>query len=229
MSRSNDYVFGFPSLLEVSGVPAGTNVLVSGPLEGGGLDVALALTAPGEGSDEAALLVAADRSGEHLLERYGDIDVDVDPARVGAVDCSTESTSNRFIGRHGSIDGPGDLGSIAVEISSLYETLVKRGPSGVRMGLFSVSGLLEHAEHREVTRFVHAFTGRVIATEDLGVVYVDTARSEAAVVDGFSHFCDVRVDVRSSGEGAEVRVTDTEGLRQAWTKLDRGVVSGETA
>lgn len=223
MSRAFEYTFGFPRELSIGGVPAGTNVLVAGPRAKGGRDVALALTVPEEGSEETALLVSADEPGEELFQRYEEIEVDVDPARVGVVDCSAETSSNRFLGRHGEIDGPGDLGKISAEISTLYETLVERGPAGVRMGLFSVSSLLEHAEHREVTRFVHTFTGRVLATEDLGVVYVDTSRSDDDVVDGFSHFCDVRVDVRVSEGTPMVRVTDTDGLRQDWQPLQLGV------
>ncbi len=230
LSRAFEYTFGFPPELGIAGVPAGTNVLVAGPAEAGGLDVALALTAPEEGADESSLLVAADEPGERLLDRYEEVDLEVDPARVGVVDCASETSSNRFLGRHGSIDGPGDLRKIAVELSSLYETLVERGPAGVRMGLFSASALLEHSEHREVTRFVHTFTGRVLATEDLGVVYVDTTRSDDSVVDGFSHFCDVRVDVRSTEDVPMMRVTDTDGLRQDWGPLKLGVRGGpETA
>ncbi len=230
MSRAFEYTFGFPPNLSIAGVPAGTNVLVAGPSDACALDLALALTAPEETSDESALFVSSDEPGEDLLKRFDGIDVEADLARVGVVDCSAESTSNRFVGRHGAIEGPGDLRKIAVEMSTLYETLVERGPAGVRMGLFSVSGLLEHSEHREVTRFVHTFTGRVLATEDLGVVYVDTERSSDSVVDGLSHFCDLRVDVRVTDGVPLVRVTDTDGLRQDWTSLDLGLKEGrETA
>lgn len=196
---------------------AGTNVLVAGPGDVA-VEVALAMAAS-DGEDESTLLVSTDSDGESLYSRYEEMDVEVDPSRLGVVDASEGDGTGRFVGRHGPIDGPGDLRRIAMEVSELYETLIERGPAGVRFGLFSVSGLLEHNDYRDAVRFVHTFTGRVLATNDLGVVYVDTDRTDDAEAEGFRHFCDLAVDVRGEAGAVEMKVTDHEGMRRDWTEV----------
>lgn len=217
MSRKFEYTFDFPEGVPCRSVAAGTNVLVAGGGDAA-LDVALAMSST-EARDESTLLVSTDEDGESLYGRYEGMDVDVDPSRLGVVDCSEGDSTRRFVGRHGPIDGADDLRRIAMEVSDLYETLIERGPAGVRLALLSVSGLLEHNDYRDVVRFVHTFTGRVLATSDLGVVYVDTDRNDEHAVEGFRHFCDLRVDVRDTDGAPELRVTDSDGLRRDWSTV----------
>lgn len=175
----------------------GTNVLVSGPSGRGARDVALQLVLAELASDEAVILLSADVSGRSLLQRVEEVIGSIDRTQIGVVDCSGLDDEQVRFDEHGeTIDGPGDLMSIKMEFSVLYETLVKRGYDRVYVGVFSVSSLLAHADLRSVSRFVHMLTGRVIATDDVGVFVVDASMQDDRTVDAIERYCDASVDVR---------------------------------
>lgn len=210
--------FEFPSSVPVDGVGPGTNIMVGGPSGSGARDVALQLVAATR-SDEGTLLVSADVGGRALLERTDDVLGQVDRSRLALVDSAGFGDDQRRFAEHAeSIDDPGDLMAIQMELSVLYETLVERGLDRIRTGVFSVSSLLAHADLREVSRFVHMLTGRVIATEDLGVFVVDSAMQDDRTIDAIEQFCDLTVDVRDGdGDGLELRVRGHDASPEAWT------------
>mgnify|MGYP000061751292 CR=1 FL=1 len=207
MTRNAAAQFRFPAGLSVDGVDPGTNVIVGGPSGRGAREVALRLAMAG-GEDEGVVLLSADVGGRSLLDRAEDVTGGFDRARVGVVDCSGIEDDQQRFDEHGrTIDDPGDLLGIQMEFSVLYETLVERGLDRVRVGVFSVSSLLAHADLRAVSRFVHMLTGRVIATGDLGVFVVDEAMQDDRTVDAIERFCDGAIDVRDGTDGTfEARV-----------------------
>lgn len=70
--------------------------------------------------------------------------------------------------------------------------------------------MLAHAEFREVSRFVHRLTGRVIATDDLGMY----------VADAIEQFCDGAIDVwDEETEGFEVRTRGLKYRSASWTQV----------
>jgi KaiC/GvpD/RAD55 family RecA-like ATPase len=223
MSQTSHTHYEFDAELSLSAVEAGTNLLVKGPSESGAREVALRLVMSGMSRDEGALLVSADVPGTSLLERCNSVVPAVDRTRLGIVDCASGAVDDqrRFESRHEPIEGPGDLGSINVELSVLYETLAEQQLPGIRLGVFSISSLLLHSPFQEVSRFIHMLTGRIIATNDLGVFLLDETALEPAAVESLAAFCDGQIDVRR-GERTpyELRVVGLEGHDEDWRPLD---------
>jgi KaiC/GvpD/RAD55 family RecA-like ATPase len=223
MTQRSRRAYEFPPHLPLSGVDPGTNLLVSGPSASGARELALRLAVPPAGSDEGLLLVSADVPGRALLDRCDELERPVDRGRLGIVDCAgTVVDEHRRFSTHGDpIDDPGQLDRVGVELSTLYESIVEGGVDRVRLGVFSLSSMVSSAPHREVSRFVHMLSGRVIATDDLGVYLVDSTTTDSRLVDSVAGFCDGRIEVRSPGVGDfEVRVEGLEDQPTSWTALD---------
>jgi len=228
MTRSANARFAVPAGLSLDGLDPGTNVMVGGPSGRGAREVALRLVMGGVADDEGVVLLSADVGGRSLLDRAERVADGFDRSRVGVVDCSGIEDDQQRFDEHGrAIDDPGDLLAIQMEFSTLYETLVERGLDRVRLGVFSVSSLLAHADLQDVSRFVHMLTGRVIATEDLGVFVVDEAMQDDRTVDAIERFCDGTIDVRDGTDGTfEARVRgfdpDVEAESGAWRSVSAG-------
>jgi KaiC/GvpD/RAD55 family RecA-like ATPase len=223
MSQTSRTHYEFDPELSLAAIEAGTNLLVKGPSESGAREVALRLVTSGMSRDEGTLLVAADLPGQSLLDRCDAIASPIDRTRLGIVDCASGAVDDRrrFESRYEPIGGPGDLGAINVELSHLYETLAEQNLPGIRLGVFSVSSLLLHASFQDVSRFVHMLTGRIIATDDLGVFMLDESALDATAVDSLAAFCDGCIDVRTSEETPyELRLRGLDGHDERWRPLD---------
>ncbi|MDS0260325.1 hypothetical protein NDI56_13050 [Haloarcula sp. S1CR25-12] len=212
--------FGFPAPLFPDGVEPGTNILVKGPADSGAREVALRLTQPEPYRNEGRLLLSADVSGRHLLDRAREVSDGVDPERVGVVDCSGIADEDHRFDHHDHIEGPGDVMAIEMAVATLYETLRAKGFDRIRVGLFSVSAMLAHSDLRTVSRFIHMLTGRIIATGDLGVFYIDSSLDGDVSVEVVEHFCECTVEVRRRDDDVELRESDFRGGSSDWRPLD---------
>lgn len=243
--------YEFAPGLPVPGVRAGTNLLVSGPATDGAREIALDLLTTGS-RREGVLLLSADGPADALLARVGDLPQPIDRSMLGIVDCSdrdeearsaqddptpggggpgggdreARGDDRRFAAHAAPIAGPGDLGHIEVEFSLLYEKIRARDADGVRIGLFSLSALLEYAELRDVSRFLHVLTGRIIATDDLGVFLIDSTRQDERTVETLGRFCDGHVEVRPGDtDRLETRVTGLSDQPAEWAPVEYEVPS----
>jgi len=212
--------FGFPAPLFPDGVEPGTNILVKGAADSGAREVALMLTQPEHYRNEARLLLSADVSGRHLLDRASEVGDGVDPERVGVVDGSGIADEDHRFDYHDRIEGPGDVMAVEMAVATLYETLRAKGFDRIRFGVFSVSAMLAHADLRTVSRFVHMLTGRIIATGDLGVFYIDSSLDGDVSVDVIEHFCERTVEVRRTEGEVELRESGPRAERRDWRSLD---------
>jgi len=217
MKQHADTGYSFGETLPVEPVGPGTNLLVTGPSASGARDVGLRMVLAGA-DDQGRLLISTDVGGRALLRRCGTVPEPPDRDSLAIVDCSGRSDSQKRFGTHlSSISSPGDLTAIELELSVLYEKLVERELDRIRLGLFSVTSVLTHADFTTASRFLHMLTGRVIATGDLGVFVVDTDLQDDREVDVVEGFCDGRVDVRAETAGTrELRVVGLDDQPGSW-------------
>lgn len=221
---SGAFRYEFPAGVPLEAATPGTNLLVSSPSGLLARELALDLLTAASPS-EGLLLVSADLEGYELLDRLDTPARSVDRSRLGVVDCTGpgERADERFTTHAEPIANPGDLTSIEVEFSVLYDKLAAAA-SSIRVGLLSLSSLLAHASFQAVSRFVHMLTGRIIATEDLGVFAIDSAIEDERTVETLSNFCDRHVRVRPAGDGGvELRVDERLAEPGTWTTLEHAV------
>jgi archaellum biogenesis ATPase FlaH len=225
MKHDHSPAYEFETDLPVGSLGAGTNLLVTGSSDSGAREVALRLVLAANEHDEGLLLVSSDRTGRALLDRCLSVDPTLDLSQVAIVDCAAVDTDEqrRFDSVDGLIAGPGDLSAISVHLSTLYEALYEPPQTAIRIGLFSLTSLLLAAPYREVSRFVHQLTGRIIATGDLGVYLLDTSVVDDEVVDSLETFCDGRMMVRRDETGeTEYRTRGIDRQLQEWRLLQPG-------
>jgi hypothetical protein len=222
MTRPLEPAYEFDSGLSLDPIEAGTNLLVTG-VSAGGREVALQLALGAASADEGLLLVAADRTGRALLDRCLSLQPTLDLFRVAIVDCSGERSDpqRRFERSEELIAGPGDLAAIGIHLSTLYEAVTDSEMIPVRIGVFSVTSILEHARYRDVSRLFHMLTGRVIATGDLSVSLLDPAAVDDSTVESMLPFFDGRVLVReANGGGFDYRYRPTADDATEWQSLE---------
>lgn len=221
MRQGSRSAYEGPADLPLADLEAGTNVLVEGPSGRGARQVALQLAIDLRNVDEAALLLSADVSGRSLLERCERLVPHLDRSRIAIVDAAGagDDEQARFEPQTVPIENPSALPEIGIELSTLYETLVDHGHDRIRLGVFSVSSLLAHANVRAVSRFVHMLTGRVIATGDLGIFLVDESTVDDRAVETIEQFVDGRIEVRDVDSEFELRTVGLENQPTAWTTV----------
>ena len=198
-------------------VPAGTNLLVAGPVHGGTRRAALRfLTAD---ADDGIVIVAAEVGAGEILSGFDSLGCDVSGGRVRIVDCSTERSEDlgEFVA---TVSSPGDLTGIGIEYAAQYEEVYARGYDGVRTGIYTLTPLLLLSEDvRSVYRFINIVTSRIRTADGLGICVLNPDAHDDRVVASIAQSFDGRVDVREGGDGPEIRVSGLPDQVTEWTPL----------
>lgn len=220
MSQRQTDRYEFGDDLPIGGVEPGTNLLVSGPTMAGTRDLALRLVTAGNDRDEGMMLVTTNKSGEKVLSECEEFCGSLERSRFGIVDCvSKQQGRERFSEQIETVSSPGDLTGIGIEFSGLYQTIYRAGSERVRAGLYSLSTLLMYSEFQTVSRFVHTVSGRIAATDGLGVFLIDPSTQDERVVSTMTQLCDGRIDVRERDESRELRVRGLSDHSREWTEF----------
>lgn len=198
-------------------VPAGTNILVTGPPHVGTQTLLFELLA-GTG-EEGLVFVSADEDGASVARAYEDAGHTFDPGRMCIIDATQHSgqTDGAPIRQ---ISSPSDLTGIGMEFSSLYESLRESGLGQVRVGLNSISTLLVYGDDfQAVYRFLHTVTSRIRTAGGLGVFVINPDAVDEEVYATIAQTFDARVDVRERETGAQFRLKGLDGQPDSWQSL----------
>ncbi|MFB6296847.1 MAG: hypothetical protein ABEH66_08445 [Halobacteriales archaeon] len=200
-------------------VPAfepGTSVLVAGPITSAARELALTLAVSGE-SPSGSVIASTNTDGETLLNQCEALSPGLDRASIRIVDATggdTAAASPEWLRR---VSTPGNLSALGMELSAATDELAAADLAPIRTGVCSVSGLLEVADFRPVSRLIHLLVGRVDAIGGVGVFYVDTATCDERVTDTLAKLCDGRIDVREARDrGDELQVQGLPGAVDGW-------------
>jgi hypothetical protein len=198
---------------EPTALDPGSSLLVSGPAFSGQQDVLFDVLAAGGNPDEGALVVTTDLAGERVRRAYrdrtgGGDDLYVVDARGGAT--GTQSGGERLQ----TVSSPGDLTGIGINVVRCLRALRDRGVDRVRIGLHSISTLVQYLDHVTVFQFLHTLVGRVQATDHMLVASLVDGPDERTFATVGSMF-DVLLQIREQDDGLESRVSLQTG-RLPW-------------
>ncbi|WP_276259422.1 RAD55 family ATPase [Haloglomus litoreum] len=208
--------------LPLAPIPAGRNVLVTGPPHVGARDLVLRMVAGSLDDDEAAVLITTDTDAGGLIENCRRCGSDPATDDIGVVDCGGTDTGGTRPTRLETVAGPDDLTGIGMRYSKLCADFDADGVDRIRMGVASVSTLLSFGDVQRTSRFVHTLAGRNASIGGLGVFLLDPETQDERTVRTIAHFCDGRIQVRRGEDGdagAELRVQGIAGPRE-WTPFD---------
>jgi len=204
--------------LPLEPIEPGTNVMVAGPPSEGGRRVVFEALADTDGG-EGVLVVSTDLAASAAVKTVENAGAAFDPGRMCVLDCTSGATTAD--GPIRAVDSPADLTGVGVEFASLHESLLGRDRPAVRVGLSSVTTLLEAAaEFRPVYRFLHTLTSRIRTTDGFGICEIDPGAADQQAVVTVAQAFDARIDVRTGGTGPEIRVRDLDDQPDEWLRLE---------
>lgn len=171
-------------------VPAGTNILMTGPPMSGKRAVAIDVLTTDFTETDGAVVVTTNTAARDLLrelsERIGSGD------RLYGIDCTRESTVDGD--RITSINSPADLTGVGMAVDNDVSTLAdeKLHP---RLAVLSVSTLLVYLDFQPVYRFLHVLTGRVRSTDGIGVFTIDEDTHDQETMNTIASLFDEHIQV----------------------------------
>jgi hypothetical protein len=184
----------------------GTTLLVTGPgavIERAALEILLG----GPGEDESVVPLSTDWTDADLRTEFTDR-TGTDPGdRLAVIDITGES---------GDVTSPDDLAAIG---RALNETIEGLDTSRVRVGVLSLTGMLDHLDRTDVFKFCHVVRDRIDSAGYLGVATLDTEKTPEATVSMLQQAFDVTAEVQADEKGDLVRVLglpDTPVTWHAW-------------
>lgn len=193
---------------------AGTRLLVTGPPEANKRDAALEFLAAGQRRTDGVVIVGTDTGAMPLRAAYEGVG-GTDDERLRLVDATGFGGDGQ---RVRPVDSPADLSGIGSAFSRCVEQYVTMDTAGLRVGLLSVTELLEHLDRGSVYKFLRTLLDRIEQAGYLGVCTLDTAACNEQTVGMLADAFDARMEVRATVEGPEFR---TNGLPagRGWTPL----------
>jgi len=226
MSQRARVPYAFDEGLPLKEVSPGTVLFVAGPSLSRAEDLALSLVLGGADSGEGMLFITTNDSSENLLERCERLAPGFDESPVSVVDCSDGGGREPgFDARIESVSTPNDLTGIGIKFSTLYSGLHTETGGRVRTAFVNVSTLLMYTDLRTLFRFLHTISGRIDATNGIGVFAIDPGTHDEKSTNTLTQLCDGRIDVREPGTGdadGDLRVRGLSNQPREWTPFRLG-------
>ena len=205
----------------IESLPAGTNVLVTGPAMIGKRELAFQLLSAGHEVGEGVLCVTTSASASTMLDEFERRVPTLDRDRVAIVDC-TGSESQQAIREIATerVSSPGDLTGISIGTAKLVRRFTDRDVEDIRHGLVSISTLIQYIDLSTVFKFLHIYTSRIEDTDGLGVFTLESVSHDPKTVNTITSEFDCVVELREGTEGREVRVKGLPGASRSWRAFD---------
>lgn len=184
-------------------IPAGSNILLSGPPLLGQDRLVYETLARGCRYDQPAIVVSTERRANKVRSRFEDVIDATDLENVYVVDC-TGSGKQQF----GDdpyvkyVSSPSDLTGIGIGIAKCIRELGDEVESGLRAGLISLTTLLQYADERRVFNFAHVMSQRVAAADYLSLWTINAASHDERTVNTLKSQFEYVAELRE-GEGGQ--------------------------
>lgn len=178
-------------------VPLGTNLLIVGPPMVGKQRVALRTLAQAPRYDQASILVTTSIPVNKLEHQYRKYAPNEDLSHLRIID-ATGAKAEGTRCTH-TVSSPADLTGIGIGITENVRAVEGRR---VRLGLVSISTLLQYLDSERVFSFLHVLTNRVSQSGYLGVFTLDPDIYDTQTVQAIKSLFDavVRLEENEDGE-----------------------------
>jgi KaiC/GvpD/RAD55 family RecA-like ATPase len=203
-------------------VPAGTNLLVSGPAMTGKRSVVMDLLAAGRERGDRSLVVTTDTPANRIRDEFDAVGGELDPSSLQVIDASGSGGSTDLDAEEGvqSVSSPSDLTGIGISFTKAVDRL--ENPGNVRLGFLSISTLLQYVDQERAFAFFHVLTRRASASGYFGAFALDPSMHEERLVNVMASVFDGMIELRESESGSrEVRVRGIDGVPAEWHEFPR--------
>lgn len=202
----------------IEALPAGANLLVTGPAMVGKRETALRLLAAGHESGEGILCVTTSDTAASLLKEFEHHIPDFDRERVAIVDCSG-SDDRQTIEEIATeqVSSPSDLTGISIGTAKLIRLFSNDDVQNIRHGLVSVSTLIQYLDLNTVFKFLHIYTSRIEDTNGLGIFTLDNVSHDEQTTNTITSEFDYVLELRETPDnGREIRCKGFPGTSREW-------------
>jgi KaiC/GvpD/RAD55 family RecA-like ATPase len=204
----------------VATIERGTNVLVSGPSLSERDDIAVELLAAGTDVDQHVILISAQQQPGKVLSKDDRLLAATEEGLVHPVDCSGANPIRRGEMSMHSVSSPRDLTGIGIQIVECTRDAVDAGADGIRLGVLSLSTLLQYSGANRTFNFTHMLCGRTAGWGHLGVWTLDPSAHESTTVNSLRSQFDVAIEVREDVSGeSECRVVGVDDVEKTWRSI----------
>ena len=184
----------------------GRTLLVTGPAAVAER-AALHLLLAGHEDGEGIVPVSTDCPAAELRAEYTDLTGGTPDDRLAVIDVT---------GRSADAASPDDLAALGRELN---ESIAGVRADRVRVGVLSLSGMLDHLDRTDVFKFCHVVGDRIGAAGYLGIATLAADETDAATVSMLQEAFDGTIELREDEKGELVRVVglpDTPVTWHAW-------------
>lgn len=203
-------------------LPAGTNLLVVGEDGSGAADLVYRTLSPPPRYDEAVVLVTTEQSTASLAEAYSSALDDPDDLDHLYVVDATYSGLERETGsisptRIEAASSPADVTGIGIGVTNHLRSIES---DRVRLGMLSLSPVVDRLGSEQAFAFSHVMTSRVRTADYLGLFVVDPTRHDPEHVRVLQSLVDGTLTVRTTDDGRrQVRGTGAVDAVAGWTEV----------
>lgn len=220
MHSEADTAYKFNDEVPINQLPAGTNILVSGPAFSPAEELAQLLVTAGAKYDEGMMFISTNMTAKKLLAACQQLRPGFDSTHVGIVDCSgQEMLQLQSPAQVKYVSTQSDLTGIGMKFSSLYQSLYENVRDGrIRTGFSSLSSLAMYVDFRIMYRFLQTLSSRIDSSGGLGVFLIDPTAHEEQIVSTVRQAVDGEIAVRESEGTAdgELRIRGMRGQPNGW-------------
>lgn len=200
-------------------IPAGTSLLVTGPVMTGKRRIMNSLLASGDPTERGTAIVTTRKPGNTIEREFRSL-ADVPDEKFSVVDCVSRSGGFGFTETTPSrryISDPGDLTGIGIAMTEFMRRFYDHG-CDARIGLHTLSTMLMYVDLKRVFQFLHVVTGRIATSGFSGVFVLDddivSEREETIMLQPFDAVVEVREEERT-----ELRVRGADFGPSRWTPV----------
>lgn len=189
-------------------VDPGTSVLLSGPVHGGQLGLCFDVLTAGHTTSTGFLFVSTDLRSAAVVDAFGDRVPDFATSQCRVVDARGDRSGpfGETSEAVASVSSPSDLTGIGIEVIRGISALRGRKRTDVRLGIHSLSTLVEYLDPKTVFKFLHTLTGRCAATDISCLATLNEPIHDAQVVNLIASIFDVHVQIREVDDGFQLRI-----------------------
>jgi len=210
-------------LAPLSSLEPGSALLVSDQTRTGQAEVVTAVLADGLRHEEGAVGVSTDDDGTDWI-------ADLEPASDGlpgtglsVIDCGanrerTERHPPNDAFRY-SVPDPTDLTGIGIGVTKCFDRLQETGTFRARLGLASLSAVLEETNRKTTFKFCHVLTSRLNSAGFLGLFTIDATGHDEQTRQVIRQAFDAEVELRGDDGGREARVRGLGDSETGWQPL----------
>lgn len=211
-------VLGTESL---SALAPGSSLLLA---DAGGADIdewLFALLVDGLQTGDSAVVVSTDEPATAVVGALDDRGA-VDPQSICVIECAGDERSQQTLDSGVfvySVASPDDLTGIGIGLTTCFDRLEAAGYERSRVGVRSLSSILDAAGEKAAFKFAHVVTSRLGSADFLGVFGLEQPydpESKRILIEAF----DRTIELKATADGTKRRIQDRKQRPDAWQAVD---------